>query len=184
MRKIGVKHIPTIRLAFLTLVNTLIIYHIYVYYILDQRSVGCVDFFGLATFAGKGQITAGTVFLGVLILLTLLLGRIFCGWGCHFALFQDLLVRLFDKLKIRLPFRRSRLEWILPPVLFVVTLLYPILAWWRHSGLPKDVSVDLGYPDVWHLLPGLKGVVLILVVDVVVLTVLFGSRAFCRYVCP
>jgi ferredoxin len=30
----------------------------------------------------------------------------------------------------------------------------------------------------------MKGIILILIVDVVLLTVLFGSRAFCRYVCP
>ncbi len=166
------------------MINALIVLHVVLYYAFDRKAVGCVDFFGLATFLGKGQITAGTVFLGALIVLTLVLGRVFCGWGCHFALFQDLLTRLFDRLGVRVPFRRSRLELVIPPILFFVTLAYPILAWWRHNGVPRSATVDLAYPDVWHLLPGLKGVLLILVFDVVVLTLLFGSRAFCRFLCP
>lgn len=146
--------------------------------------MGCVDFFGLATFLGNGQITAGTIFLISVVGITLLVGRVFCGWGCHFALFQDLLTKFFAKIGLRTPFRRSRLEFIVPPILFVITLLYPIVLWWRHAGFPREVTTNLAYPDVWHLLPGVKGVVLILLVDVVLLTALFGSRAFCRFVCP
>ncbi len=172
------------RLPFLGIVNAVILFHVIAYYAFDRKAVGCVDFFGLATFLGNGQVTAGTLFLGAILLLTLLLGRVFCGWGCHFALFQDLLVRLLTKLGIQPPVRRSRLEIVLPPVLFMVTLAYPIIAWWRANGRPYEVSVDLSYPEVWHLLPGLKGVILILVIDVVVLTLLFGTRAFCRFICP
>lgn len=175
---------PRTRLVFLGVVNVVILLHIFAYYVLDRREIGCVDFFGLATFVGKGQITAGTVFLAALVVVTLLLGRVFCGWGCHFALFQDLLVKLLQRMGVRTTFRRSRLEFIVPPLLLFVTLLYPILAWWREAGVPTVISANISYPEVWHLLPGVKGVVLILVVDVVVLTLLFGSRAFCRYICP
>jgi polyferredoxin len=175
---------PRQRLLFLGVVNGLILLHILVYYVFDRRGIGCIDFFGLATFAGKGQITAGTVFLAGLILVTLLLGRVFCGWGCHFALFQDLLVRLLNRIGLRTHFRRSRLELAVPPILLFVTLAYPILVWWNRRGPPDSVTVDLAYPEVWHLLPGVKGVLLILLIDVVVLTLLFGSRAFCRYICP
>ena len=179
-----VSRVPGTRLIVLCLINAVILLHVVLYYAFDQTAIGCVDFFGLATFLGKGQVTAGTVFLCALVVLTVVLGRVFCGWGCHFALFQDVLTGLFDRLGVRVPFRRSRLELVIPPILFFVTLAYPILSWWRHSGVPSRASVDLAYPEVWHLLPGLKGVVLILVIDVVVLTLLFGSRAFCRYLCP
>lgn len=175
---------PRTRLVFLGVVNAIILVHIVAYYVFDRTGIGCVDFFGLATFAGKGQITAGTIFLGALIVITLCLGRVFCGWGCHFALFQDLLSRFLDRIGVRVPFRRSRLELIVPPLLLFVTLAYPILAWWRHAGLPSSASVDLSYPEVWHLLPGFKGIALILLFDVVALTLLFGGRAFCRYICP
>lgn len=175
---------PRIRLLFLGALNALIVVHVVLYYAYDRTSIGCVDFFGLATFLGAGEITAGTLFLGGVLLLTLVLGRVFCGWGCHFALFQDLLVRLFGRFGIQAPFRRSRLELVIPPILFLVTLAYPIIAWWRNHGRPADINLNLAYPEVWHLLPGWKGVLLILLVDVVLLTVLFGSRAFCRYVCP
>jgi polyferredoxin len=170
--------------VFLGVVNGLILLHIIAYYVFDRTGIGCVDFFGLATFAGKGQVTAGTLFLAVLVVMTLVLGRVFCGWGCHFAFFQDLLTRLFRRFGVNTPFRRSRLEYIVPPLLVVVTLAYPIIEWWRQSGFPQQTTVDLSYPDLWHLLPGAKGALLILVVDVIVLTLLFGERAFCRYLCP
>lgn len=102
------------RLAFLGVVNGVILLHVLAYYGLGRREVGCVDFFGLATFAGKGQITAGTIFLAGLFLLTLLLGRVFCGWGCHFAFFQDLLARVLELVDFQVPFRRSRAELIIP----------------------------------------------------------------------
>lgn len=173
-----------VRLLVLAGVNALIVIHAVLYYVLGNRAVGCIDFFGLATFAGLGRVTAGSVFLGAIIILSLVMGRVFCGWGCHFALFQDLLVSLFDRLNFRVPFRRSRLEFVIPPILLAVTLFYPIVAWWRVHGVPQRVSADLAYPEVWHLLPGVKGVVLILGIDVIALTLLFGSRAFCRYMCP
>lgn len=172
------------RLPFLGVVNAVILFHVLAYYVFDRTAIGCVDFFGLATFLANGQMTAGTIFLGAILLLTLLMGRVFCGWGCHFALFQDLLIRVLAKFGVHPPVRRSRLEFVLPPVLFIVTLAYPIIAWWRANGRPNVVTVDLSYPDVWHLLPGLKGVMLILLVDVVLLTLIFGTRAFCRLVCP
>ena len=178
------RRLPTVRLWFLGLVNALIALHVVIYYFSGRRSVGCIDFFGLATFLGKGQITAGTIFIGVTILLTLVLGRVFCGWGCHFGLFQDLLAKGLRRIGVRTPFRRSWLEFAIPPILFAVTLIYPIATWWREVGAPDGVTMNIGYPDVWHLLPGLKGVLLILAVDVVVLTLLCGDRAFCRYVCP
>jgi len=175
---------PHYRLWFLAVVNVLILFHIYAYYVLGHRTVGCVDFFGLATFLGKGQITAGTLFLFALIAVTLVAGRVFCGWGCHFALFQDLSFKLLTRLGVRTSFRRSRLEYVVPPIMFAVTLIAPIAAWWRDNGLPRETTSNVSFPEVWHLLPGWKGVVLILLVDVVLLTALFGSRAFCRYVCP
>jgi polyferredoxin/Tfp pilus assembly protein PilF len=168
----------------LVAVNAIIAAHVVLYYVYDQRGIGCVDFFGLASFLGQGKITAGSLFILALLLVTLLFGRVFCGWGCHFALFQDLLVKFFGKIGLRTPFRRSRLELVVPPLMLVVTLSYPIIVWWRSNGMPTTTSTDLSFPPVWHLLPGAKGVALILGVDVILLTALFGSRAFCRYVCP
>ncbi len=179
-----VKRLLRYRLWVLLAVNSVIIFHVVLYYALDRTSIGCIDFFGLATFLGKGQVTAGTLFLGIIILATLFLGRVFCGWGCHFALFQDVLGKLFDRIGVRVPFRRSRMELVVPPILFFVTLFYPIVSWWREHGIPTNATIDLAYPEVWHLLPGLKGVLLILLVDVVALTLLFGRRAFCRLLCP
>jgi polyferredoxin len=179
-----VSRLAGLRLWFLGIVNALILLHIILYYAFGRTSVGCIDFFGFSTFAGLGLVTSGSVFLAILVISTLLFGRIFCGWGCHFAFFQDILSRSLSRIGFRATFRRSRLEYVVPPLLFVFTLLYPVVAWWRDRGFPQDVSVDLAYPEVWHLLPGAKGVLLILLVDVVVLTLLFGSRAFCRYLCP
>ena len=172
------------RLIALACVNGVILAHLYVYYKLDEQTIGAIDFHGVASVLTAGTISAGTIFVATLLVATLLLGRVFCGWGCHFALFQDLLFRLLTRLGLSPPFRRSRLEHVLPPVLLFFTLCFPIIVWLQRNGPPSSLHANLGYPEVWRLLPGVKGVVLILVFDVVVLTILFGSRAFCRFLCP
>jgi polyferredoxin len=179
-----VRGLPKARLWILGVVNALILLHVVLYYAFDHTSVGCIDLFGFSTLVGRGLLTSGSVFFIVLILMTLVFGRVFCGWGCHFALFQDLTTKLLGRIGFRPTFRRSRLELVVPPILFALTMLYPVVAWWRERGRPTNLTADLSYPEVWHLLPGMKGIILILIVDVVLLTVLFGSRAFCRYVCP
>jgi polyferredoxin len=68
--------------------------------------------------------------------------------------------------------------------LLLVTIGFPVIRYWAEHGAPARLSTDLSYPEVWHLLPGWKGSILMLVVDAVALTLVFGKRAFCRYVCP
>ena len=48
-----------------------------------------------------GAINAGIIFFGLAIAATFVVGRFFCGWGCHLIAYQDLTYWLLKKLRIR-----------------------------------------------------------------------------------
>ena len=58
---------------------------------------------------GQGLVNAGFVLFAMLILSTLLLGRFFCGWGCHVVALQDLCTWMLKRAGIRPKPFRSRL---------------------------------------------------------------------------
>ena len=47
---------------------------------------------------GQGLVNAGFILFAVLILSTLILGRFFCGWGCHVVALQDLCSWMLKKI--------------------------------------------------------------------------------------
>ena len=51
-------------------------------------------------FAKHGVINAGLIFFSVVLLSTLILGRWFCGWGCHIVMLQDLCGWLMKKMGV------------------------------------------------------------------------------------
>ena len=63
---------------------------------------------------GQGLVNAGFVLFVLLILSTLVLGRFFCGWGCHIVALQDLCSWILRRLHIRPRPVRSRLLVFVP----------------------------------------------------------------------
>ena len=59
-----------------------------------------------------GVLNAGFIFFGIALLSTLVLGRWFCGWGCHIVMLQDLCGWMMKKLGIKPKPFRSRLPTI------------------------------------------------------------------------
>ena len=57
----------------------------------------------------NGVITVGAIFVAVALLSTALLGRWFCGWGCHWVAIQDGTAWLLARFGIRPRPFRSRL---------------------------------------------------------------------------
>ena len=61
----------------------------------------------------EGIVTVGAVFFAVALLSTALLGRWFCGWGCHWVAIQDGTAWLLARAGIRpRPFRSRLLVWM------------------------------------------------------------------------
>ena len=68
--------------------------------------------------------------IGVIVIMTIVLGRLFCGWFCPFGLYMDVVTLLRKSLKIRywnLPDRVNRGLHKLRYVIMVVILILPFL---------------------------------------------------------
>src|SRR5262249_3119096 len=73
----------------------------------------------------NGQLNAGFVFFSLAILSTVLLGRFFCGWGCHIVALQDLCGWFMKKCGVHpKPFRSRLLAWA-PLVLALYMFVWP-----------------------------------------------------------
>ena len=107
-----------------------------------------------------GIINAGTVLFAVLLLSTALLGRWFCGWGCHVVMLQDFCGYLMKKIGIRPRLFRSRLLLWLPLALAVYMFLWPLA---YRFGIAPFTRPELEWPgfttnfttdDFWATFPG------------------------------
>ena len=101
------------------------------------------------TLAGVTAIIAErlTVVLLLIVALTAVLGRFFCGWLCPFALYMDLLTRLRKALRIRywkLPDKLNDALHILRYVIIGVILLLVLVVGYLNPDLWRFVIMFMG----------------------------------------
>ncbi len=138
----------------------------------------------------NGVINAGFIFFAAALASTAILGRWFCGWGCHVVLLQDACAWMLRKVGIRpRPFRSRLLVWV-PLILALYMFVWPVA--YRLAVAPF-VQPDLRWPGwTWHLVTGdfwatfpgwLMGVPFLAICGF--LTVYFlGMKGYCTYGCP
>lgn len=149
----------------------------------------------------EGVVNAGFVFFSLAILSTLVLGRWFCGWGCHMIALQDLCSWIMTKMGIRpKPFRARLLLWA-PLGLAVYMFVWPVL----HREVLRPLLMDARGRLPWWLgqsdpIPGITGGFIVKdfwapfgpwwMAAPFALTCTFavvyflGSKGFCTYGCP
>ena len=140
---------------------------------------------GTFTLAGMaGPLTI----LAIVLIVTALWGRVFCGWLCAFGALGDLLGALARKLRIpQLP-RSEKADRALRWVKYAV-LAFVVIAVWALA-LPIDASWSpwsaFGMLTSWNptvMRAALSTVGALLLLGVVIAS-LFVERFFCRYLCP
>lgn len=139
-----------------------------------------------------GIITAGFLFMCLLVLGTTVFGRFFCSWACHIMVLQDLCAWILRKLGIRRKPIRSRLLLLVPPLTAFYMFLWPqIVRTWRSGAFPEfhfrtdtEGWASFSTMDFWRNLPGPVIIVLTFLVCGFFIVYLLGSRTFCTYVCP
>jgi hypothetical protein len=90
-----------------------------------------------------GIVTVGGIFFAVALLSTALLGRWFCGWGCHWVAIQDATAWALARAGIRpKPFRSRLLMWM-PLALALYMFAWPLL---YRFALAPWVQPDLRWP--------------------------------------
>ena len=139
-------------------------------------------------FVKRGVINAGLIFFVLALLSTLVLGRWFCGWGCHVVLLQDGCLWILRRLGIRpRPFRSRLLMWaplILACYMFIWPLVHRALPFLPGTDAHWELGLHLTTRDFWATFPGLwVGIVFLFICGFV--TVYFlGGKGFCTYGCP
>jgi ferredoxin len=134
-----------------------------------------------------GAINAGAIFLCVLILATLVMGRFFCGWACHLVAYQDAARWLLIKVGLRPKPVRARLLALVP--LFAVYWLYgrPIVERLRAPAgevEPLELALHLTTRDFWQTFPGAGMAAITFLVCGFLIVSFLGSKGFCTYGCP
>ncbi len=140
--------------------------------------------------AKYGVINVGTIFFALALLSTAILGRWFCGWGCHVVMLQDFCGYLMKCIGIRPRLFRSRLLLWLPLCLAVYMFLWPVV--YRVAIAPytrpelqwPGFSLHLTTTDFWATFPGLLMAVPFLLVCGFLTVYLLGAKGYCTYGCP
>jgi tetratricopeptide (TPR) repeat protein/ferredoxin len=131
-----------------------------------------------------GLINAGFVLFTLLILSTLILGRWFCGWGCHLVALQDLCSSLLKRMGIRPKPIRSRLLMWVPLFAAVHMFIWPsIVRLSAGQPSPKWVA-HFTTSDFWVTFPNLPISLLTFGVCGFLIVYLLGNKGFCTYGCP
>ncbi|MEO0480441.1 MAG: 4Fe-4S binding protein [Planctomycetota bacterium] len=133
---------------------------------------------------GRGIVNAGFVLLGLAILSTLILGRWFCGWACHFVAYQDGCSWVLRKLGLKPTPLKSRLLVLVPLyVAYDVFFKEMVLGWFEDRPSPTW-QVELTKFDWWETFPGLGMTILTVLVCGFLIVYWLGAKGFCTYGCP
>ncbi len=188
------------RAAVLVLVHLLIAAHI-AHWLITGSTVSPIEpSEGIQTTA-QGIVNTGFVFFVLAILSTLLLGRWFCGWGCHVVALQDSCTWLMEKMRIRpRPFRSRLLLWV-PLILGTYMFIWPLvhrevlrpalmdeygnLPRWLGQNEPLDVMKrEFITQDFWATFAPWYLAIPFLAVCTFGAVYFLGSKGFCTYGCP
>jgi tetratricopeptide (TPR) repeat protein/NAD-dependent dihydropyrimidine dehydrogenase PreA subunit len=135
-------------------------------------------------FAKHGIINTGLVFFVAAILVTVVFGRFFCGWGCHLIALQDLSRWLLIKIGIKPRPLRSRILGLAPLVAFVYMFLWPAIYKVAVGQPLGPVTTAFLTRDFWATFPGVAVAVLTFAVCGFAVVFVLGSKGYCTYGCP
>ena len=173
--------IQKLRIASLVGIHVLILAHIYIF---GDRIIGSIDFQEFFhAFIKYGIINAGVVLVLLAFVTTLIFGRFFCGWACHFGAIQELSWWLLKKMGITPRTINSSLVTILPLFILLNFYIAPNLSHAMNTPW-EGISMQLGMPSIWAFLPGFIIGALTFVVDGFLIVYFLGRKGFCRYICP
>ncbi|MCP4247444.1 MAG: tetratricopeptide repeat protein [bacterium] len=171
------------RALVLTLVHVAMVAH-FLHWVYAGRTVSPVEPSESIEALETGAINAGFLFFGVSIIATLVLGRFFCGWGCHFIAYQDLCAWLMKRVGLRPQPLRARLLGFVPLAVALYMFVWPVVhRLWRRLGLPP-LSNHVMTSEYWATFPGPVIAVLSVLVCGFAVVYFLGAKGFCTYGCP
>ena len=173
--------IQRLRIASLVGIHLLILAHIYIF---GDKIIGSLDFQEFFhTFVKYGIINAGVLMVLLAFFITLIFGRFFCGWACHFGAIQEFSWWLMKKMGISPKTINSSMVTILPFFILLNFYLAPNLIHALHTPW-ANININLGMPEIWAFLPEFVIGTLTFIVDGFLIVYFLGRKGFCRYLCP
>lgn len=131
-----------------------------------------------------GAVNAGFVLFALLILSTLVLGRWFCGWGCHVVALQDACSWILRKLSLEPRPVRSRVLAFVPLWAAVDMFVLPSILRMVSGDESPAWALHLTTSEFWARFPGpVVAAITFLVCGFLVVWIL-GNKGFCTYACP
>ncbi|MCE5223641.1 4Fe-4S binding protein [bacterium] len=128
-----------------------------------------VPLFGFSTPLGIFSV----VFLSLLFVLSMVFGRVFCGWICPHGVLQEFLFRF----PVISHSKKKKFPWTIVLPGFVFFSVFMISFIWKISLLCEYDPFKIPFQ--------LSGTILLLIFfSLVGFTALFFHRPFCKYVCP
>ncbi len=157
------------------------------YYVAHFRPLGNLLPFLAYQSVGAEVVSSALLLWGAIFLLTMIFGRLVCGWICPIGFLQDAGERLLRRLKVELPEPASQ-----PPIVRYALLGMILLHFTVVPLLATPVrfwQLDLRFPEPWLL--GFPFHVSLFVLDLacvflvigIGLPLIFGPRSYCRLVC-
>jgi len=136
----------------------------------------------------RGVINPGFLFFAAALIVTLILGRWVCGWGCHFIAYQDLTLWLLRKLHLRPKAFRTRILVYVPLVIAAGWMFLIPLGnrMWRlvHGRPGPEFTTHWTQAGYWDTFPVLPIAILSVLVCGVAIIYFLGPKGFCSYACP
>ena len=114
-----------LRFTVLIIIQLLIIAHV-VQWLITGTTITPIEPSESMETVKYGVITVGFIFFVVTLASTAVLGRWFCGWGCHVVLLQDASAKLLQRIGIRPRPFRSRFLMFMPLALAMYMFLWPL----------------------------------------------------------
>jgi len=119
------------------------------------------------------------------MLLTAVMGRLFCGWLCAFGAYNDL-VYFISKKVFKTRFRvDEKVDSILKYAKYVVLVFIAIISWTMGSSILESTSPWDAFGQITDM-PTVFSSLLIGLILLILITIgaAFIERFFCRYLCP
>ena len=135
-------------------------------------------------FSKQGIVNAGLIFFAITILSTLVLGRWFCGWGCHLVALQDLSRWALGKLGLRPRPLRARVLGAVPLVAFLYMFVGPLFYRLLRAEPLDRLHVELSTNEFWATFPSWLPAAMTFIVCGFFAIYFLGAKGFCTYGCP
>lgn len=147
--------------------------------------IGLKDLYLNVINGNYNQIIPDSFVIIILSILTILAGRIFCGWMCIFGALNDWTYIISNKLfKVRYKINPALNNW-LKYFKYVILAIIVLLVWTNILNLPSGSSPWDAYGQIFDINNMLSEYLIGTIIFVlIVIGSIFIERFFCRYLCP